>query len=98
MQAFQKLLDYQVKAGEAAITSDMHYCISLAEKMSALDKRTKVFVRHHIEEIFFDIEFAACMLPQDSPFQGQGLKKVFSSWQQNEKLRISCKTLKNFLQ
>ena len=70
MQTFQKSLDYQEKAGEAAITPDMHYCMSLAEKMSALDKRTKVFVRHQIEKIFFDVEFATCMLPQDIHFQG----------------------------
>lgn len=44
----------------------MHYCMSLAERMSALDNRTKVFVRHKIEKIFYDFEFGSFMFPKAS--------------------------------
>ena len=96
MQTFQNSLDYHDKAGEVAITFDMHYCMSLAEKMSALDKRTKVFVRLQSEKIFFDLEFASCMFPKDIHFQGPQSHSDHQIIQQHHFGRRSTSTPQHF--
>ena len=60
--SFQKSLDASYKAQAPLKTdnnSDAHYCLSLAERMSDLDNKTKAYVRHSIEKLFFDIESGA---------------------------------------
>ena len=62
MHSFQKSLDASCKAQTPLKTennSDTHYCLSLAERMSGLDNKTKAYVRHSIEKLFFDIESGA---------------------------------------
>ena len=82
MQSFQKSLVSHEKVGESEISADMHYCMSLAERMAALDKRMKVFVRHQIEKIFFDIEFGSGMFPYG--FQGPQSQNDHQMFQQHE--------------
>lgn len=62
MHSFQKSLDASCKAQTPPKTdnnSDTQYCLSLAERMSGLDNKTKAYVRHSIEKLFFDIESGA---------------------------------------
>ena len=59
MHSFQKSLDATCKAPtkmDNKLSPDAHYCLSLAERMSCLDNKTKAYVRHSIEKLFFDIE------------------------------------------
>ena len=61
MHSFQKSLDANFKAPTKTgnnLSPDTHYCLSLAERMSCLDNKTKAYVRHSIEKLFFDIESA----------------------------------------
>eukprot|EP00794_Sanderia_malayensis_P004349 gene4349-4928_t len=71
MHNFQKSLTSQTT--EPTISADMHYCMSLAERMAALDGRMKAYVRHQIEKIFLDTEFGSGMYPQNISFQGPQL-------------------------
>lgn len=62
MHSFQKSLDASCKTQTPLKTdnnSDTHYCLSLAERMSGLDNKTKAYVWHSIEKLFFDIESGA---------------------------------------
>ena len=62
MHSFQKSLDATCRAPTKAdnnVSPDTHYCLSLAERMSCLDNKTKAYVRHSIEKLFFDLESAA---------------------------------------
>ena len=59
-----------------------HALLYLAERMAALDKRMKVFVRHQIEQIFFDIEFGSGMFPHG--FHGPQSQNDQQMFQQHE--------------
>ena len=63
MHSFQKSLEASCKLQDenTTMSADVHYCLSLAERMSKLDDRLKVYVRHCIEKIFFDLEFGNVM-------------------------------------
>ena len=62
MHSFQKSLDASSKAQTSLKTdnnSDTHYCLSLAERMSGLDNKTKAYVWHSVEKLLFDTESGA---------------------------------------
>ena len=62
MHSFQRSLETTYsKEQETTMSADTHYCLSLADRMSNLDQRSKVYVRHCIENIFFDLEFGSML-------------------------------------
>ena len=64
MHSFQKSLETTCsnsKEQETTMSADTHFCRSLADRMSNLDQRSKVYVRHCIEKIFFDLEFGSML-------------------------------------
>jgi hypothetical protein len=69
MHSFQKSLEASCKMPDenAAMSADAHYCLSLADRMSKLDERMKVYVRYCIEKIFFDLEFGGVIKSVSTP-------------------------------
>lgn len=69
MHSFQKSLESFCKMPDenTTISADEHYCLSLADRMSKLDDRLKVYVRHCIEKIFFDLEFGGVLASVSTP-------------------------------
>lgn len=69
MHSFQKSLEASCKMPDenTTMSADVHYCLSLADRMSKLDDRLKVYVRHCIEKIFFDLEFGGVFASVSTP-------------------------------
>eukprot|EP00795_Rhopilema_esculentum_P011801 gene11801-2181_t len=81
MHSFQKSLNESTatKEKEPTMNADTHYCLSLAERMSNLDSRSKVYVRHQIENIFFDLEFGGLQQSMEFPTSHAGLTRPASA-------------------
>lgn len=56
MHSFQNLLDTNFNAPTKTdnnLSPDTHHSLRLAERMSCLDNKTKAYVQHSIERLFF---------------------------------------------
>ena len=69
MHSFQKSLEASCKMPDETPTmaADVHYCLSLADRMAKLDDRLKIYVRYCIEKIFFDLEFGGVLTAVSTP-------------------------------
>ena len=81
MHSFQKSLNESTatKEKEPTMNADTHNCLSLAERISNSDSRTKAYVRHQVENIFCDLEFGGLQQSMELSMPHVGLTRPASA-------------------